>query len=122
MASTANRDDSPIPVPAPYPHRADAGASGLSQLILLVAVVLDIILAFDFVFHAMRAAATGFASWIYTVAGFIEQPFDGIFRPTLTSQGYVLRWGDVLAVIVITLAGAILIRIAQIGSRRLATP
>jgi hypothetical protein len=88
------------------------------QLVWLVAGVVGLILALDFVFRAVGANNTGFAHDIYRVAGRLATPFDGIFKFASTTGAAVLRWSDVLAVVIYTAAAWIVVRLVKIVSAR----
>ncbi len=85
------------------------------QLIWLIAGVVDIILALDFIFRAANANNTGFAHYIYRLGGWLAAPFNGIFNNTATN-GTVLRWGDVLAIAVYTVAAWIVTKLVRISA------
>jgi hypothetical protein len=84
------------------------------QLVWLIAVVVDIILALDFIFRAANAHNTGFAHYIYRLGGWLAAPFNGIFNTTTAANGAVIRWSDVLAVVVYTVAAWIVTRLVRI--------
>jgi hypothetical protein len=86
------------------------------QLIWLIAGVVDIILALDFIFRAASANNTGFAHYIYRLGGWLAAPFNGIFNNTATASGSVLRWGDVLAIAVYTVAAWIVTKLVRISA------
>jgi hypothetical protein len=83
------------------------------QLIWLIAGVVDIILALDLIFRAANANNTGFAHYIYRLGGWLAAPFNGIFNNT-TANGTVVRWGDVLAIVIYTVAAWIVTRLVRI--------
>jgi hypothetical protein len=85
------------------------------QLIWLIAGVVDIILALDFIFRAAAANDTGFAHYIYRLGGWLAAPFDGIFNTTTLNGGAsVARWSDVLAVAVYSIAAWIVTKLVRI--------
>jgi hypothetical protein len=86
------------------------------QLIWLIAGVVDLILALDFIFRAANANNTGFAHYTYRLGGWLAAPFNGIFTNTTSSNGTVLRWGDVLAIVIYTVAAWIITRLVRISS------
>jgi hypothetical protein len=86
------------------------------QLIWLIAGVVDIILALDFIFRAANANNTGFAHYIYRLGGWLAAPFNGIFNNTTTANGTVFRWGDVLAIVIYTVAAWIITKLVRITS------
>ncbi len=83
------------------------------QLIWLIVGVIDIILALDFIFKAANANNTGFAHYIYRLAGWLAAPFSGIFNNTATN-GTVFRWADVLAIAIYSVAGWIVTKLVRI--------
>ncbi len=108
----------PAPVATPVTTGRVAAypvGSRLIQLIWLIAGVVDLILALDFVFRAVGAHNTGFAHYIYRLGGWLATPFDGIFNTTVNFNGAaVLRWSDVLAVVIYTAAAWILAKLVRI--------
>ncbi|MGH7721626.1 MAG: hypothetical protein ACRENL_02170 [Candidatus Dormibacteria bacterium] len=85
------------------------------QLIWLIAGVVDIILALDFIFRAVNANNTGFAHYIYRLGGWLAAPFAGIFNSSTVANGTtVYRWSDVLAVVIYTVAAWILAKLVRI--------
>jgi hypothetical protein len=87
----------------------------LFQLVWLAAGVVNLIVALDFVFRAVAAHNTGFAHYIYRLGGWLAAPFDGIFNTTVAFHGTaVLRWADVLAVVVYTAAAWIVTKLVRI--------
>jgi hypothetical protein len=117
----------PAPVP-PVATGAPAAAATVSssrvgvypvgyraiQLVWLIAGVIDVILALDFIFRAAKANNTGFAHYIYRLAGWLAAPFNGIFNNTTASNGTVLRWGDVLAIVIYTIGAWIVTKLVRI--------
>ncbi|MDQ6847387.1 MAG: hypothetical protein M3019_07375 [Candidatus Dormibacteraeota bacterium] len=85
------------------------------QLIWLIAAVVDIILALNFIFRAANANNTGFAHYIRRLGGWLAAPFNGIFNNTATN-GTVLRWSDVLAIAVYTVAAWIVTKLVRISA------
>jgi hypothetical protein len=114
-----------IPTPAPttatttrtYPSRTAtySGSSRLAQFIWLVVGVVDVIIALDFIFRAAGGANTGFAHYVYRVGGWLAAPFDGIFTNTAITNGRTfVRWADVLAVVIYTLAALAVVKLVRI--------
>lgn len=86
------------------------------NLIWLVVGVIDAILAFDFVFRIASANDTGFAAFIYSIGGALGAPFDGIFNISRSTYGtVVIRWSDLLAIVVYTLIGALIVKLVRIA-------
>jgi hypothetical protein len=96
----------------------------LIQLVWLIAGVIDLILALDFVFRAIPANNTGFAHYIYRLGGWLGSPFDGIFNTTVANRGLsVFRWADVLAVLIYAVAAWIVVKLVRItASPRTSAP
>ncbi|HEX4755453.1 MAG TPA: hypothetical protein VH661_06850 [Candidatus Dormibacteraeota bacterium] len=120
-----------IPTPAPttttrtYASRAPtSGSSRLAQFVWLVVGVVDAILALDFIFRAAGGANTGFAHYVYRIGGWLSAPFAGIFTNTPITNGRTfVRWADVLAVLIYTLAALAVVKLVQIvAPPRVRTP
>ena len=116
------------PVAAPV-AAAPVAASGVSasrvgvypvayraiNVVWLVVGIIVAILAFDFFFRLAAANDVGFASFIYGVGGVLAAPFDGIFGiSTAVGTRSVIRWSDLLAMIVYALIGALLVKVVRI--------
>ncbi len=114
---------------APAPVAAAAGSTVYSsrvgvypvgsrtiQLIWLLAGIVDLILALDFIFRAANANNTGFAHYIYRLGGWLAAPFNGIFTNTVASNGTLLRWSDALAIVIYTVAAWIITRLVRISA------
>ena len=88
------------------------------QLTWLICGVFDAVLALDFLFRALSAHDTGFASLIYTVGAVLGAPFDGIFGNTVNMSANHLigidRWGDLVAIAIYTLIAAGIAQLARI--------
>jgi hypothetical protein len=84
------------------------------QLIWLIAGVVDLILALDFIFKAAKANNTGFAHYIYRLAGWLAAPFNGIFNTSTAANGTVFRWADVLAIAIYSIAAWIITKLVRI--------
>ena len=87
--------------------RTWSGQSPLVGIIGLMAAVVIVLLALDFIFHATGAANVGFGAFIFSAGTFLASPFTGIFRSTYASQGNLLVWADVLAMAVYTAAAIV---------------
>ncbi len=110
----------PLATTAPVATRPGVSTMGyrIIQLVWLIVGVVDLILALDFVFRAVGANNTGFAHDIYRIAGRLAAPFDGIFNFAATKGTPVLRWSDVLAVVIYTAAAWIVVRLVRIVTTR----
>ncbi len=101
--------------------RVSASPAGnrLAQLVWLIVGVVDAILALHFIFRALGANNTGFAHYIFRLGGWLHAPFVGIFNTTTAHNGLsVVRWDDILAVAVYTIAAGIVVTLVKI----MATP
>ncbi|MFN2451303.1 MAG: hypothetical protein ABR541_03005 [Candidatus Dormibacteria bacterium] len=87
------------------------------NLVWLVVGIIIAILAFDFFFRLAAANDVGFASFIYGVGGVLAAPFDGIFGiSTAVGTRSVIRWSDLLAMVVYALIGALIVKVVRIAS------
>jgi hypothetical protein len=87
----------------------------ISQLVWLIAGVVDAILALDFIFRAAGAHNTGFAHYIYRLSNYLASPFSGIFNTTTAANGAsVMRWGDLIAIVVYAVAAWIVTKLVRI--------
>ncbi len=98
-------------------RRAELGPAGFrsQQTIWLILGLVDLVLAIDFVFKILAANSVGFVSFIAQVAGAISAPFSGVFR-TATSNGHLIYWPDVIALVVWTFAGWFVVRMIAIAA------
>jgi hypothetical protein len=99
---------------------APSGRHRAIEAIWLVAGILDVILAFDFLFRALRGANTGFANFIYNLGSGLAAPFDGIFGNTINNTGNgtigIDRWGDLMAMAIYTLVALALVQVVRIST------
>jgi hypothetical protein len=84
------------------------------QLVWLIVIVVDLLIALDFIFRAAAARNTGFAHYIYKLGGSLAAPFDGIFNITIVGGTSVIKWQDVLAVAIYTIAAWIVVKLVRI--------
>ncbi|MEO8898958.1 MAG: hypothetical protein ABI352_09275 [Candidatus Dormibacter sp.] len=92
-----------------------SGSNRLVQFVWLILGIADVILAIDFIFRAAGGANTGFAHYVYRFGGWLAAPFDGIFTNTpLTNERTFVRWADVLAVAIYSLATLAVVKLVQI--------
>jgi hypothetical protein len=111
-----------VPAPAPVTTRTYAsrtatysGGTRAAQLVWLIVGIVDVILALDFIFRAAAGANRGFAHYVYRIGGWLASPFDGIFTNTAIVNGRAfIRWSDVLAVAIYTLAALAVAKLVQI--------
>ncbi|HUY98366.1 MAG TPA: hypothetical protein VMW47_12240 [Verrucomicrobiae bacterium] len=90
-----------------------AGFRG-QQLVWLLLGLVDSVLALDFLFRALGAGHAGFVSFVGTTGGSLSAPFAGIVSGT--ANGHALRWAEIVAIIVWTLAAWFLVRGIAIAS------
>ena len=88
------------------------------NVVWLVVGVIIAILAFDFFFRLAAANDVGFASFIYGVGGALAAPFDGIFgiSTAVGNTHSVIRWSDLLAMVVYALIGALIVKVVRIAT------
>jgi hypothetical protein len=84
------------------------------QLVWLIVGVIDLLIALDFIFRAAAANNTGFAHYMYRIGGRLAAPFDGIFNLTVVNGKSVIRWPDVLAIAIYTIAAYIVVKLVRI--------
>src|SRR3981081_4527558 len=84
------------------------------QLVWLIVGVIALLIALDFIFRAAAANNTGFAHYMYRIGGRLAGPFDGIFNATVVNGKSVIRWPDVLAVAIYTIAAYIVVKLVRI--------
>jgi hypothetical protein len=97
---------------------AYSGAGRISAVVWLIVGVVDAILALDFIFRAAGGANTGFAHYVYRLGGWLAAPFDGIFQTTALVNGNTfIRWADVLAVAIYSLAALAVATLIRIMAR-----
>lgn len=75
------------------------------QLVWFVIGVINAILALDFVLRLLAANNVGFAHLIYGLGRVFAAPFDGIFNITVADGASVIKWSDLLAIVVYSLIG-----------------
>ena len=92
------------------------GGLRLVQLVWLAALVVDAVIALDFIFRAVAAHNVGFAHYIFRINGWLIAPFAGIFSNTNAHGVATLRWSDVLAFVVYTVAAWIVAKLIRIAS------
>jgi hypothetical protein len=83
-----------------------SGQSPWLGIVGLLAAIVLILLALDFVFHAAGANNVGFAAFIFSAGSALASPFAGIFKTT-AAQGNPIVWADLLAIVVYALAAGL---------------
>ena len=122
-ASPANGWRPTAPVVAPRrrftPRRAaSAVTGGLARIVWLAVAVVDLILALDFVFRLIGASDQGFVHGVYVVASTLASPFNGIFTSVAHQFPYTLTWSDLVALVLCTVAGWIVVRLIRVTGPR----
>ncbi|MGC8460371.1 MAG: hypothetical protein ACP5OR_00805 [Candidatus Dormibacteria bacterium] len=95
-----------------------SGKSPVAEFIWLVAGVVIIFLALDFVFHAAGANNVGFAAFVFSIGTFLASPFAGIFKTTYAAHGNLVVWADVVAVGIYSLAAFGIVKLVTIVAGR----
>jgi hypothetical protein len=92
----------------PYGYKA-------RQFVWTAVAVVDLFLILRFILVAAHAGDSGFTSIVYTVAGALAWPFQGVFGITHVS-GHPLQWVCLLAIAVYTAAAWIVARLLRIAA------
>jgi hypothetical protein len=94
---------------------APARAFPIVELVWLAIAIVDAILAFDFAFRALAAGDTGFVGAVVTIGDALASPFRGVVRgrsfPNVDHTSY---WEAVVAIVVYTLAVALLLQFLRL--------
>ncbi len=98
-----------------------SGRSPGVEFVWLIAGIVVVFLALDFVFHAAGANDVGFASFVFAVGKALAAPFAGIFKTASASHGNLIVWADVLAMVIYLLAAAVIVKVVTLISARSAT-
>lgn len=122
-AAPTNGGRPTAPVAAPRrrlaPGRtASTMTGGLASLVWMAVVVVDLILALDFVFRLIGASDQGVVHAIYVMGSTLASPFNGIFTSIAHQFPYTLTWSDLLALVLCTIAGWIVVRLIRMASPR----
>ncbi len=91
------------------------------EIVWLIAGIVIVMLALDFIFHAAGANDVGFASFIFGVGKALAAPFAGIFKTDSAARGNLIVWADVLAMVIYGIAAAIVVKVVALISARSAT-
>lgn len=105
-------------------HAASAVTEGLVSLVWLAVGIINLVLVLDFVFRMIGASDSGFVHGVYRVGSTLASPFNGIFTNVAHQfNNYTLTWSDLVAMVLCTIAGLILVRIIRaVGPRPRMTP
>ena len=101
----------------PVVARTGGFGYALAQIIYAITTIVEVILAFRFLFRLFGAnAGNGFVHFIYTISWPLVSPFSGIFSDTNPVSGVVnnshWEWATVIAFIVWGIVGTVLARLA----------
>jgi uncharacterized protein YggT (Ycf19 family) len=89
--------------------------SRVSQLIWLIAAVIDVLVALRFALKLIAAnPASSFASFIYSITDILVGPFTGLVRTPTTQNGMVFDVASLFAVVVYTLLAFIIVQLLHI--------
>lgn len=99
-------------------HAAWAMTSALARLVWLVVAIVDAILALDFVFRLIGAQDEGFVHAVFVVGSTLASPFNGIFASVAHQFPYALTWSDLVALVLCTVAGWLVVRLVRAFSSR----
>jgi hypothetical protein len=91
------------------------------EIVWLIAGIVIVLLALDFIFHAAGANDVGFASFIFGVGKALAAPFAGIFKTASAARGNLIVWADVLAMVIYGIAAAIVVKVVTLISARSAS-
>jgi hypothetical protein len=98
-----------------------SGRSPGVEFVWLIAGIVVVFLALDFIFHAAGANNVGFASFVFSVGKVLAAPFAGIFKTATAARGNLIVWADVLAMVIYLLAAAVIVKVVTLISARSAT-
>ncbi len=98
-----------------------SGRSPGVEFVWLIAGIVVVFLALDFIFHATGANDVGFAAFVFSVGKALASPFAGIFKTTSAAHGNLVIWADVLAMVIYVLVAAVIVKVVGLISARSAT-
>src|ERR1035441_2178784 len=87
--------------------RTWSGQSPWLGIVGLLAAIVLVLLAMDFVLHAAGGANVGVAAFIFSVGSALASPFAGIFKTASAAGGNLIVWADLLAIVVYALAAGL---------------
>ncbi|GGE48692.1 hypothetical protein GCM10011391_29400 [Pullulanibacillus camelliae] len=90
----------------------------LSRIINILVSAVQIIMGLYIVLKLFGAAEVPFVHWIYTLSAPLLAPFKGIFHSILFQESYYLDLSAVFALIVYSIAGYVLVRLALVIESR----
>jgi anti-sigma factor RsiW len=98
--------------------RAWSGRAPGVELVWLIAGIVIVFLALDFIFHATGANDVGFAAFVFSIGKALAAPFAGIFATTSAAHGNLVIWADVLAIVIYALAAAVVVKVVTMAMAR----
>jgi hypothetical protein len=98
--------------------RAWSGRAPGVELVWLIAGIVIVFLALDFIFHATGANDVGFAAFVFSIGKALAAPFAGIFATTYAAHGNLVMWADVLAIVIYALAAAVVVKVVTMAMAR----
>ncbi len=87
--------------------------SSIAKVINVILTIVQIILLLFIVLKLFSAGNVPFVSWIESLSSPLLAPFRGIFQPVTFSGKYVLDLSAVFALIVYSIIGYVLIKLAS---------
>lgn len=119
---TSTRQTSADPVTGAQVQRTStrmwSGRTPGIELVWLIAGIVIVFLAMDFIFHATGANNVGFAAFVFSVGTFFAAPFAGIFNTSYAAQGNLVIWADVLAMVIYTLLAVVIVKVVGMVTAR----
>jgi hypothetical protein len=98
--------------------KAPGRAFPLVELVWLCLAVVDAILAFDFIFRALAAQDVGFVGAVVTIGDALARPFRGVLSGrSLPVVDHTSYWEALVAIVVYTLAVALLLQFLRLIAR-----
>ena len=86
----------------------------LEQLVRLVAIVLDVLLAIRFVLALLGAnVGNAFVNFIFRTTDWLVAPFRTVFHMPATGVGGYFDWAALIAILVVSLVAALILRLLR---------
>ena len=95
-----------------------AGRAPAVEIVWLIAGIVVVFLAMDFIFHATGANNVGFSAFVFSVGTFFAAPFAGIFNTSYAAQGHLVIWADVLAMVIYALLAVVIGKVVGMAADR----
>jgi hypothetical protein len=90
----------------------------LARLVWMLVAIVDAMLVLDFVFRLIGAGDEGFVHAVFAVGSTLASPFNGIFASVAHQFSYVLTWSDLVALVLCTFAGWVIVRLIRAAGPR----